>query len=344
MSGSLAVVSPPADDPSPLSSFAYVDPDILELEEARAAVAAEEAANAAAVPRPAPAEASQPPITVPHARFNAALERARMAEEAAAYWQGRAAAQADAAAAQPAAPPQAPAVVPAGPSPSEVAQQIEEAWMAAATEWDTGSITGVEFEQRKLPLLARTLKLHQTALVDWMRGEIAAAVAAVRPALGIVDTQVMAAHVERLNAAHPWATVLSDPELSALTRMAVEEATALRRPFPEGPAGTMALQTRVAQMASVFGPAWHPEHTPPTAAPAPAAPQPAARLPARSAGTRPNRADVETALAREASSPPMTPARSGANAGPIDLTRIETMTDAEIEALPKADRRRLLGI
>lgn len=330
-------------DPMLKPSTFHDDPDQLELQEAERALAAEEAAAAG---RPAPGPA-QPPVTaapaanpsVPLPRFQEMVERARRAEEAAAYHEGRAAALQQQQPSAPAAPPQQP------PEWVEAAA-IEEGMMAATADYDAGSITAVEMEQRKIPLLGRLLKLHIGSAIEAMRAEFHAALRSAQPAPGIVDQQVMAAHVASLTSKHPWASALSDQEMNALSQMAHAEAAAAGKQYPKTPQGTMLLQTRVAELASTFGPIWHPNTPPPEPAAHPsnpAAPVSAApRTPSVfDAGNRPNQADVRTALARAATLPPNDPASRGNTAGGVTLQSINTMTDEEIEALDPATLERL---
>ena len=340
----------PASTPSP-APF-YDDPDLRELEEARAAVAREAAEATKEQPPAAPPPAADPAptqpaapaaeIMVPKARFDEILDRMRKAEEAAAYHAGRAAAIAEQAQ-QPATPGQPAA--PAKPPEYVEAEAIQAEWEAAAGEYDNGAISAVEFAQKQMPLLGRMLRLHVTAGIDRMAGLIDQKLAGLQAAPGIVDQQVMRQQMDALEAAHPWSKVMNEREANALVQMARAEAQALGiNPYGPGPAGTMALRKRVAELATKHMPDWHPGEQPPAAAAsAPAAPQPQPPAAAPS-GTRPTPADYAQALARQAAHPPTAPSSHGQASGPITLDRIDTMTDAEIERLPEADRRRLLGV
>lgn len=346
MSGSsLAVVPVPGADAIPAAPSApdpiihHADPDLAELEAARAAVAAEVDAPAAEPRAPAPAPAPGAPAMVPHARFqevNAEMQRWR---DAAAYHEGRAKALEQG---QPAAPA-APAAPPGPPPEWAEAEAIEAGWTKAATDYENGATTATDLAAEQVQLLGRLLKMHVGAGMAAVKQEVAAALRGLQPQVGVVDRQVMAAHVTNLEAAHPWSTQLNQTEADLLTNMARTEAAAMGKSYPAGPAGTMALQQRVAEMASFYMPQWHPGEEPPTAA-APATPQPppAAAPPARPPG--PTQADVLEAARRQADLPPNTPSAHGANAGPITLDRISTMTDTELENMPKAERQRLMGI
>lgn len=345
MSGSsLAVVPVPGDDAIPAAApdpiIHHSDPDLAELEAARAAVAAEAAAPAAPTAEPsapAPAPAPGAPAMVPHARFqevNAEMQRWR---DAAAYHEGRARALEQGQPAAPAAPAEPP-----GPSPEVVeAIAIQDGWTKAATDYENGATTATDLAGEQVQLLGRLLRLHVGAAYEGIRHEIASAMRTMQPQVGIVDQQVMAQHQARLEAQHPWSTLLTKADADTLVNMARTEASAMGKSYPPGPAGTMALQQRVAEMASFYMPQWHPGEEPPTAAATPQ-PPPAVTPPARPPG--PTQADVLEAARRQAALPPNTPSAHGANAGPITLDRISTMTDTEIENMPKAERQRLMGI
>jgi len=278
---------------------------------------------------------------VPVARFNEVLERAKRAEEAAAYHAGRAAAIAEQGQ-QPTTPGQPTA--PAKPPEYVEAEAIQADWEAAASEYDNGAITAVEFAEKQMPLLGRMLRLHVTAGIDRMAALIDQKLNGLQAAPGIVDQQVMRQQMVDLEAAHPWSKLMNEREANALVQMARAEASALgTNPYGPGPAGTMALRKRVAELASKHMPDWHPGEQPPAAAaPAPAATQP--QPPAAPPGNRPTPADYSLALQRQAAHPPTAPSSHGQATGPITLDRIDTMSDAEIERLPEADRRRLLGV
>ena len=365
MSGSnLAVIEQPLDDASlPATSTPndapraphYDDPDDQERREALAAVEAERqaAAGAPATPPAKPAAPVTPPVTppaatdevmIPKARLDDALRRVQQAETALAYREGQLALLQQAGAPAPSAPEQA------APSPQELeaaqAREIEEQWGQAWTDYETGAITGAEKGAREVALLSRVIALNMGRVLRDAQAWTAQFVQSQAPAVGVVDQEVMRAHVDRLEAEHPWSRDLGEREAAALIQMARVEAQALGRPFPQGLAGTMALQKRVAELASIYMPQWRQGQEPPVnpqprAATPPAAP--AAPAP-RQSPTGPTRADVQEAMRRQAALPPNTPGAHGANSGPITLDRIDTMTDDELERMPKAERHRLLGI
>ena len=370
MSGSsLAVVEPKLDDaiaPAPTPAPAapppfYDDPNAAELEAARVAVAAEGQGQADAPTPPAPAPSADPapapapvagePAPIPYARFRELAERVQRAETALAYAEGRIQVLTNGGAAPVAPQPDNP--TPTEPPEYAEARAVEEEWNAAWSDYDTGATTAVELGQKQLGLLARVLRLHIDAgnrsMQAWMQQQLQS----LPPQVGVVDQQVMEQHVVRLETEHPWSTVLNEREAKALLAMAQAEAAALGKTYPKGPVGTMALQERVAQLASKHMPEWHQGEEPPVVNPrrpgsAPAAANPPAahppQPPARQAPVGPTRQDVETAIARANALPPNTPSAHGSASGPVTLARIDTMSDAELEALPAADRRRLLGI
>jgi hypothetical protein len=347
-SNSLAIGSPPAVDPKTLvpnlgsddapgtstPAAPRDDPEYQELLAARAAVEAEEAGTASAQPpAPAPAQATPAapdpasPAPVPYARFAEVAAETRRLREELAFMQGQVAAMAQ---------PQAPAGTPtAEPQTDPIlveAQAIEDGWMELARDYDAGSMTFVEFTEKQLPLLARIFKMHISTSEMVMRSEMAA----LQAAPGIVDKEVIRTHTAELERKHPWSTQMAAAELDALVAMANAEAAAKGQPYARGEAGSMRLRERVAELASQFMPVWR-NGMAPTQAPAAAAPQPA---PAQRG--RPTQADVQTALARASNLPPNAPSNHGTSTGPVTLDRIDTMTDAEIEAMSPAERRRLL--
>jgi hypothetical protein len=366
MSGSsLAVVEPKLDDANTPASTPvpfHDDPDLAELEAARAAVAAEQASSGTSPPptAPAPAGGEAPaapaaaggePPPVPYARFAEVLARMTRAEQAAAYHEGRANALTAPGGAP--APTDTPASTPAAEPPEYAeARAIEQEWNEAWGEYDTGAITAADLGQRQVGLMARVVKLNMDRVVRDMQAWTQQAIRNLPPAVGVVDQQVMDEHVARLEAAHPWSAALSEKEASTLIRMAQAEAEMLGRAYPKGPTGTMALQQRVAELASIHMPQWHPGQEPPAVnrrpgtAPAAINPQPAApaAVPSRQAPNGPTREDIEAAMRRSAALPPNTPGAHGANSGPITLDRINTMSDEELVEMSPQERRRLLGI
>lgn len=321
MSGSsLAVVPSPGADanaaaPDPI--LRNFDPDVAELEAARAAVAAEQAAAPAAPAAPvvaptdpAPAPALGAPAMVPHARFqevNAEMQRWR---DAAAYHEGRAKALEQGQPATPAAP-----AAPPGPPPEWAeAEAIEAGWTKAATDYENGVTTATDLAAEQVQLLGRLLKMHVGAGMAAVKQEVAAALRSLQPQVGVVDRQVMAAHVTRLEAEHPWSTQINQTEADLLTNMARAEATAMGKSYPAGPAGTMALQQRVAEMASFYMPQWHPGTEPPAATTPNPQPPPAATPPQRPPG--PTQADVLEAARRQAALPPIPRQRTAQTPGP----------------------------
>lgn len=354
---SLAVVpadNQPANTPAVTPAPYFDDPDQRELEEARAAVAAEEAARSGQAPAPTPAPASPPAAatpaspatsgtpTVPLARFNEMAQRAKRAEEAAAYHAGALAALKEQ---QVQAPANTAPTAPVKPPEYVEAEAIQAEWEAAAAEYDNGAISAVEFAQKQMPLMGRMLRLHVTTGMAQAVQQIEARLASHQAQPGLVDQQVMREQMVALGASHPWSTVMNEREAAALVQMARAEDAALgRSTYAPGPAGTMALRKRVAELASLHMPEWHAGEQPPAAASAPPAtqPQPSAAAPAN--GARPTPADYERAMQRQAAHPPTTPSSHGQATGPITLDRIDTMSDAELERMPAAERQRLLGV
>lgn len=335
----------------------------LEAQAARDALAAEEAARAAGTPpRPAATPAAAPAATdppaaagqvmVPKARFDAALVELNRWRDAAMYERGaREAAEVGAPA--PAAPPATPPAPSVEEQANAAALKIEEDWNAIWSEYDNGSITGTDAGAKLVPLLAGMIQLNMNRVFADVDKHVKALLANMAPPVGAVDAIMLEQQKAKLYAQHPWALALNNDEGRFLADMAMREAQALGTPFERGPVGQMKLTERVAELASVFMPKWHPGEEPPKpptqqaadAPPAtPPAPVPAAPRAPSPAFRGPDQRHVEEALRRQNNLPPTAPGSAGTAAGRIDLSRVDTMTDEELENLPAEERQRLLAL
>lgn len=346
----LPATSTPVDNAPPIAQH-YDDPDDQERRDALAAVEAERNASGSATPQQtpaAPAPAAAPPaandeVMIPKARFDELARRVQAAETALAYREGQIAQMQQGAAAQPSTTTE-PATQAKSPDEldAEQAIAIEAEWNKAWSDYETGAISGTEKGAIEVQLLSRVISMNMGRVLRDLQNWTVRYVQSQAPAVGVVDQEVMRAHVERLEAEHPWSRDLNENEARALLSMAHAEAQALGRSYPKGPTGTMALQRRVAELASIHMPQWRHGQEPPASA-QPAAQPPSAPAPARPA-TAPTRADITEAMRRRDALPPNSPGSHGENSGPVTLDRINTMTDEEIDRLPAVERHRLLGI
>lgn len=347
----LPATSTPVDNAPPIAQH-YDDPDDQERRDALAAVEAERNASGSATPQQtpaAPAPAAAPPaandeVMIPKARFDELARRVQAAETALAYREGQIAQMQQGAAAQPSTITE-PATQAKSPDEldAEQAIAIEAEWNKAWSDYETGAISGTEKGAIEVQLLSRVISMNMGRVLRDLQNWTVRYVQAQAPAVGVVDQEVMRAHVERLETEHPWSRELNENEVRALLGMAQAEAQALGKPYPKGPTGTMALQKRIAELATLHMPQWRHGQEPP-ASPQPPAAQPTAASVRRTSPTAPTRDDITEAMRRRDALPPNSPGSHGENSGPVTLDRINTMTDEEIDRLPAVERRRLLGI
>lgn len=273
---------------------------------------------------------------VPKARLDESLRAQKAASDQVAYLQGvvatlQAQGQGGTAPAAPASQPQAaqPAQQPdVGQTIAQHQASVEE----AAAKFDAGEITMTEFVK------------VQTEANNGIAALREASMAAPRQTIGLADAEIMAAHQAQLEQQHPWALVLSVPELQLLAEYARGEAIALGRPIGSGPAETVRLRQAVAELSDMYGPRWYPDRVatanqnqqqrPPAQQQTP---------PARPLSPQAQQGLRKIALAQ--SHPPnINHAGSPGNTGDMySEDRIAMMTTDEIEALPPDIRRRYLG-
>ena len=156
--------------------------------------------------------------------------------------------------------------------------------------------------------------------------------------ISLTDADLLARQQADLEARHPWSKMLTTDELKHLANVATGEFAALGRPIVGGPADTLRLRQRVAQLADKFGPDWYPNATQSPAAPAQAAPAP---QPQPTAAQRGQAGAAKLALA--ANHPPQVN-RAGApsTSDTVTAAQVAQMSTEEIAALPAATRQRLL--
>lgn len=276
---------------------------------------------------------------VPKARLDESLRAQKAASDQVAYLQGviatmQAQGQGGTAPAAPAPQPQA--VQPAQqPDDVQTIAQHQASVEDAAAKFDAGEITMTEFVK------------VQTEANNAIAALREASMAAPRQTIGLADAEIMAAHQAQLEQQHPWALVLSVPELKLLAEYARGEAIALGKPIGSGPAETVRLRQAVAELSDLYGPRWYPERVQEVAGVAanqnqqgrPAQPQ----TPARPLSPQAQQGLRKIALAQ--SHPPnINHAGSPGNTADVySEDRIAAMTTDEIEALPPDIRRRYLG-
>lgn len=367
MSGTALAVAQPGTGPADTSNVSD-DPDDIAIRQAERDIAGlgGGAAPPAVVP-PAPAAATPPapapepaapaapaanPGSVPYDRFNAVTAANRHLTEEVAYLRGAL----EATRAQQPAAPAAPAPAPAAPQQPDATAVIAAAQaelLDLAARWEGGQDEQVgsaqAWEQARLGPLARILNARDALNIAGILKAVDVRIEAALNRPGLLDSHALEAQIAALNARHPWLAVMTDENLAVLTRIAQAEATALNRPFPNGPAGTAALRARVAALADRYGPEWYPGTTPPApAAPAagapaqPTAPQPPAAPPSP---TRPTTADILANAERMAAHPPNDPANRGGGDTTLTIERLDGMTDEQIESgINGGQLRDLLGL
>lgn len=344
----------PPDDLPPIPSEAEpLDPGKAELARLRAEAEAEEAAAAApAAPAtpdpaiaapvapveapPAPAAAAEPaaPIMVPKARLDEALTRTRAAEAAALRMEG----MLQALQRQPAAPA-APAAPPA-PTLESLIQAEEARIEEAATRFDAGETTMVEFKRVERDAMAKIQSLREQALYE----AVTARLPAQQP-MSMTDQIFLERRTAELEAANPWVgAIIQGGRIEGLVTMARAELEALGEPIQgDSPMETLRLREKVAELSGLYGPRWFPQHQIPAAAPA--APQRPAPASATAPVARPAApaAPAANALARVAAHPPNINQMGSPAPATADPTeeQIAAMTTDEIGALPASVRARL---
>jgi hypothetical protein len=276
---------------------------------------------------------------VPKARFDeVATKASRLADENA-YLRGKLDAMAAGAGGQ----QQQPAA-PAAPEPTlfdQIATAIaaEQAKVQeAASRFDNGDLSMVQFKDIEFAAATQIASLRERAMVASLEARKPAATATK---IGLSDQAILDQHTIDLEAAHPWVQALVPQELQYLASLATDEFKQLGRPLGDGPADTMRLRTRVAQLATKFGPDWYPGRTV-AAAQAPAAPP--AQTQQRQQQQAAPRGQAGMDKLNLAGRHPPNPAAAGSPGNPSEVTAemVDKMTTEEILALPATVRQRLL--
>lgn len=362
-------VDPPA-RPEPEPDQLLDDPDGIALANARRAVEEEDAAAALAAGTPAATTARTatapaiPPaapaataprvaptdLTVPKARFDEALGRARAAELEVAALKGALSSHGVPLPTATGAP--APAPAPAAPDPHRNLVLAQNHVMDAAAKYEAGDIAFVDFSKALLQGMALTQDSRDAITFGKFGQEVNEAIqAAIRTQVkpGLADRAIVDQHVVELVKSMRWVGRMTPTQMQQLEVIAREEAKALGKPFGTGVEELMRLQQAVAELGEVMGPRWYPGESPPphpSAAPAAAPAAPAARPDAvPPPGTVPTAAQRAAKVAIAATFPPNAQASGGTRTS-AELTEadIEGLSHEEVEAIPPGLRRRLLGI
>jgi hypothetical protein len=329
----------PADQPDqlPAAPAAADDPDLAELQAARAELAAAEAGQqepndtpqqrAAAPPAPAGGQQQPPraPKHVPYDRFvQAARENATLRERNA-YLEGALAARAGGAPAAPGQQP--PAATPPAPAPAPTTdsqiQALRQQQKDAARRFDVGEITMAEFEE-----IRATAEDRIAALRDQQRAPAASD--------SLADQAIETAHLNRLYGAHPYARNLTVQQAEFLAELATMELAGEGAPIRDGSkAESLRLRERIALLSDTWGPKWKVQ---------PSSQQPTGQQPTqpRQPPMSPTAAARQAKMTMAAGLPPDLSQFGAGGTAEISVSQIEAMDDEAIAALPAAVRARVL--
>lgn len=365
--GTPAGEQPAASDRLTITSIEVIDPDDAELTAAKTAAQAEEAggdgdgqgstaqvqpAQPAALEGQDPQSAAAPaaaeaPVMIPKARLDEALQRARDAELEAARWRGQAEARsqmqppAQPGALQPAQPQ------PPQPTPAERLDAVHTAQDALATRFDNGEITYAELLKEQRTLAGQEQQIREDMLL-----------ARIQPASqpqqsAGSDELYLNTLTAQLEDQHPWVAVADQVASAAdwdwIKNKAVESLVGKGIDPRAGAEGRYELRREIAELWDQTGPflLTAAAQAKGIAIPTPQ-PQPAASRPQQPGAAPTVVQQRQSALQRMENAPPNIQSMGGAiedNAtGAPSESRLESMSDDEIGALPEATRRKLLGI
>lgn len=334
------------------------DPDELELQAAKAAAQAEDTAA-----KPEGAEGAvtadgktpaQPTTTttgakpaaqaagpmIPKARFDEVLTGKSKAEQEAAYWRGRA--EASGTAAPGTGQQQQQQQQPQTPEQRIAAVRTEKA--ALAKEFDDGNLSMADYEARRDALDDKVTGIREEALLT-----------KVRPAgdtKSSNDELFLDSKTAELEDSHPWVHIFDQVGKAhwPLIETQARENLAERGVEIKGSIGTYHLREEMAKLADEIGPALL----------ATKATAKGIALPGQTqdtAATKPPQQQQQKELSPEAKArlakldqhrqaPPNLNNMSGSsvNEDVLSDARVETMSEADYDKLPKATRDKLLGI
>lgn len=306
-----------------------------EAEEAAAAQTQDGDAAAKDQPKAGDAQASGKPGMIPKPRFDEAVskerERLEQAQREAAYWRGVAEASRSTSPATTTAKPDT-----ATPSPAPADQPQDVAALrgqikSLAAEYDAGTITLAEYEDKKgaledaiFEVRARSLTPRETA----------------KPEADLYLQE----KTEQVLADHPYVALITDKtDLDWLQRKAESQIAAKRSEYEAqgynfakpGARENLLLRQTMAELTDVYGPALTGKTLPPKTTAQPGTTKPALSPQAKARADKLNLA---------ATMPPDT-SRLGttSEAGTITEADIEAMSEEELDALPRAVRDKFLG-
>lgn len=345
-------------EPGPLkitSIEEIVDPDEIELRDAKAAVQTEDAAAQtppadqvtgaqSAPPAPpqaqAPASPPQDPVMIPKARFDEVNNARTEAERQAAYYKGLADAR------QAPASPQAPPA-PAQPSAEQRLSALHEQQDALAARFDNGEITRVEETKQARVLAAEEQAIREEILLAKVPKPQAQAPVASGNELYL---ETLTAQLETQ---HPWVQVFdkvgNDADWSWLKAQAIQNLQARNVDPRQGDMGKYELRKEIAVLADQFGPALLSGRAQAQGIPLPGqtSPSQGGQLPPQQQQpSRQAQARGAKLTLQENAPPNLNQVTGQAQGGLEDMSdsRIEAMSEDEIGALPTPLRNKLLGI
>jgi len=337
------------------------DPDLIELSEAIKAVKVEEAAKIApagtelvegkpddplkpVVAQPEPKPAGQRPAVpmIPKPRLDEALEGKSKAEQHAAYWRGVAEARG-----QPQAQPgQQQPTQNAPPKPEDKLATIHAAQDELAAKFDDGNITYADMKKQERALTDQEQAIREEILV-----------AKVKPADPPKaneggDKLYLDRLTVDLETMHPWTGVFdqvgTDADWAYLSGKAMENLAARGIDPKNGSIGTYEFRKEIAVLADQFGPSLVGARATAAGIALPNG-QPPSQGQQQQQQQKPLSAEAQARAAKltlQQGAPPNLSAMRGSNEDPAAPTdsRVESLSDDEIAALPATVRNKFLGI
>lgn len=336
---------PPAEGQQPPPPAVSDDPDEQAVRDAVAAVEAEEnAARAGTEGEPGqPKEQAQgqqqqeQPVEtpmIPKPRFDEVAERARQAEQHAAYWRGVAEARQ-----QPGQPGQPAQQQQPQATPEQRIAEFDKQIDALSTKFDNGEITMAELRRQE-----RELQRQQEAV----RTASQQAPQQSQPRQAN-DDLFLESKTAQLEQAHPWIKVFeavgTDAHWGLLKAEAIDNLTKQGIDPRQGNWGRLQLRTEIARLADEYGPSLVAERA---KAQGIALPGQSQEQPAQNQQRQPSPAAAarQTKLQMQEQSPPDLTAMRGGGGDPniVTETQVTTMSEDELDALPIATRQKFLGI
>jgi len=342
------VETPPATPP-----VVELSPDEIELQEATAALKAEEDAAkgelkteikpegttppASVDPTAKPVVEAKPADMIPKARFDDVNNAKNEAERQAAYWRGQAEARSQA---QPTVAQQPPPVV---ETPEQKIAAIRTERSALAKKFDDGELTASEWDAQRLALEDKETTVREAAMLERLRPAAQPPAPAPTPA---GESLTLSDHTARLETAHPYVSLIdNDADFEFLKSRAAADLIAQGKlgqsGVPVGEIQIYEMRKRVAELSDQFGPAMTGKtlaevtgqpQTPPVQTPPALSPEAQARA---------SKLNLQATLPPDITAMTGTP---GAPSGEVSDAQLENMSDEDIGKLPVGVRNKLLGI